>query len=147
MRNSVVIFLVLMGILFSFPQWLDAQWVQTGGPASGFIKAFVVSGTNLFVCNYRGIFLSTDNGKSWAEVNFGLPSVSCFAVSGTNLFAGTNKGVFLSTDNGQNWNTINSGLPEKTWVRWLAASGTNLFASASGGVWRLSLSDLSNKKR
>jgi len=38
-----------------------------------------------------GVFLSTNNGTSWTQVNTGLPSTSVrsLAVSGANLFAGT----------------------------------------------------------
>nr|NQU90120.1 T9SS type A sorting domain-containing protein [Bacteroidota bacterium] len=52
----------------------------------------VVSGTNLFAgTSYDGVFLSTDNGDNWIEVNSGLTTtdVNAMAVSGTNLIAGT----------------------------------------------------------
>ena len=115
---------------------LLAQWVQTNGPFAGDVKCFAVSGTNLFAGTYSdGIFLSTNNGTSWTEVNSGLTNISVYAlaVSGTNLFAGTDgDGVFLSTNNGSNW--INSDLTS-TYVRALAVSGTNLFAGSWGGVF------------
>ena len=68
-----------------------AQWVQTNGPYGGMIISFAVSGTNLFAGTGGGVFLSTNNGTSWTEVNNGLTNTHVYtlAVSGTNLFAGT----------------------------------------------------------
>lgn len=152
MRSRVVIFLVGMGILLSFPKWSEAQWKQTSGLGGGQINAFAVSGTNLFSGTAHGVFLSTNNGKSWTAVNSGLPewpNVQCLAVSGTNIFAGTDEsGVFLSTNNGKSWTAVNSGLPEKTGVRCLTVSGSYLFVGTDGrGVWRLPLSDVSIETR
>ncbi|MDQ3011765.1 MAG: hypothetical protein M3X11_13785, partial [Acidobacteriota bacterium] len=43
------------------------QWVQTNGPYGGDIRALLVNGTNLFAgTNGGGVFLSTNNGQSWA---------------------------------------------------------------------------------
>jgi len=56
------------------------------------VNDIVVSGTNLFAgTSYDGVFLSTDNGDNWIEVNSGLTTtdVNAMAVSGTNLIAGT----------------------------------------------------------
>jgi hypothetical protein len=103
-----------------------------------YVRALAVSGTNLFAgTDYVGVFLSTDNGTSWTEVNTGLTNtyVRAFAVSGTNLFAGTDGGgVFLSTNNGTSWTAVNTGLTNTT-VWSLAVSGTNLFAGTYGGVF------------
>ena len=58
------------------------------------ITALAVSGTNLFSGTYQGgIFLSTDNGTNWTEVDSGLTNnyndlVAALVISGTNLFAG-----------------------------------------------------------
>jgi len=70
-----------------------AQWIQTKGPYGGQINSFAVSGSNLFAGTGGGVFLSTNNGKSWTEINDGLTSlyVNGIAVDGENLFAG-NKG-------------------------------------------------------
>ena len=80
------------------------------------------------------MFLSTNNGASWTEVNNGLTntSVNALAVSGTNIFAGTwLGGVFLSMNNGASWTEVNNGLTN-TWVYALAVSGTNIFAGTDG---------------
>jgi len=116
------------------------------------IWALAVSGTSLFAGTYRGgVFLSTNNGKSWTAASSGLPKnteINCLGASGTYLFAGTDEGVFLSTNDGKSWTVVNKGLPENTEVNCLAVSGTNLLAGIDeGGVWRLPLSEVSNKKR
>lgn len=71
--------------------------MQTNGPYGGYVYSLAVSGTNLFAGTYGGgVFLSTNNGTSWTEVNSGLTNtyVWSLAVSGTNLFAGTLGAVF-----------------------------------------------------
>jgi hypothetical protein len=102
------------------------------------VLSLAVSGTNLFAGTWGGgVFLSTDNGTNWTEVNTGLTNtnVRAFVVTSTNLFAGTDGGVFLSTDNGTSWTAVNSGLTNLL-VYSLAISGTNLFAGTIGsGVW------------
>lgn len=110
------------------------------------VRAFVVSGTNLFVgaghtslargTQWGGVSLSTDNGTSWTRADSGLTStdVKSLAVSGTNLFAGTGTGVFLSTNRGASWAQMNSGLAD-TSVTTLGVSGTNLLAGTDGGVF------------
>jgi len=54
-----------------------AQWVQTNGPYGGMINSFAVTGANLFAGTYGGgVFLSTNNGTSWTEVNTGLTAIT-----------------------------------------------------------------------
>jgi hypothetical protein len=70
--------------------------LSTGLPQNSMVTALATSGTNLFAGIYeKGVFLSTNNGITWSEVNTGLsgligyqmPFVYALAVSGTNLFA------------------------------------------------------------
>jgi photosystem II stability/assembly factor-like uncharacterized protein len=119
---------------------IEAHWVQTNGPYAygGNVTAFAISGTNVFAgTEVGGVFLSTNNGTSWARVNTGLTntSVEALALLGMNLFAGTyNGGVFLSTNNGTSWAAVNTGLLNP-FVTALAVSGTNLFAGTWFGVF------------
>jgi hypothetical protein len=91
------------------------------------------------------VFLSTNNGSSWAAVNTGLANTNIWslAVSGTILFAGSaGGGVFLSTNNGSSWAAVNTGLANN-YVDALAVSGTNLFAGTyDGNIWRRALSEM-----
>ncbi|MBK6760511.1 MAG: hypothetical protein IPG73_07370 [Ignavibacteria bacterium] len=92
---------------------------------NSYVQSLAVSSTSLFAgTDGGGVFLSTNNGRSWNPVNTGLPKsgVSSFAVSGTNLFAGTwGGGVFLSTNNGISWTQAITGLTN-TGVTSLAVS-------------------------
>ena len=54
-----------------------------------------MNGSNLFAGTFRGgVFLSTNNGRSWTAINTGLTNldVYAFAVNGSNLFVGTGGG-------------------------------------------------------
>ena len=132
--------LFVVCFLFTCANSLHAQWVRTSGPCGGYVDAFGVSGTNLFAgTGGDGVYLSTNNGTSWTQVNSGLPltpTVTSFAVNGTEIFAGIDgNGVYLSTNNGSSWYQVNFGLTNMA-VRSLAVSGTNLFAGTDGGVYR-----------
>jgi hypothetical protein len=105
-----------------------------------------VSGSTLFTGLLGdGVFLTTNNGTSWTQVNSGLTTtkVRSLAMSGSNLFAGTDSGVFLSTDSGTSWTSVNSGLPANTKVQSLAVSGSTIVAgTGGGGVWRRPFSEM-----
>jgi len=75
-----------------------------------------------------GIFLSTNNGGGWSQVD-SLMEVNTLATTGINVFAGTNgDGVLLSTNNGTTWTQVNTGLSSDTVIAF-AVSGMNLFAA------------------
>ncbi len=134
MREGRPLF-VLLALLLLQSSIMYSQWVQTNGPYGGRIRSFAVNGTNLFAGNDGGVFLSTNSGASWTEVNTGLTSTDVYALalSGTNLFAGTaSGGVFVSTNNGTRWTQVNTGLTN-TNVSSLAVNGSNLFAGTRGG--------------
>ena len=85
---------------------------------------------------YTGVYLSTNNGESWAEVDSGLRRtlVNVLAVKDANIFAGTSRGVFRSTNNGTTWVQMNSGLTD-TSVNAFAVKGTTLFAGTTNGIF------------
>ena len=108
MKKFVIITLLQL-LLFGISN-LHAQWVQTYGPYGGDIWALTINGENIFAGTFDdGIFLSTDNGLNWTEVNNGLDGkeVRSFAISGNKIFAGTRSGLFTSSDNGANWTAVN----------------------------------------
>jgi photosystem II stability/assembly factor-like uncharacterized protein len=135
MKNLVVI--ILLQFLFLYNDVLQAQWVQTNG-AGGYVKCFAINGINIFAgIEGGGVYLSTNNGTNWTQVNNGLTygNVISLAISDTDIFAGTNDGVFLSTNNGTDWTHINglSGID----IYSLAVSGNYLYA---GGYQQIFLS-------
>ena len=132
---------------------------NTGLPQSASLSSILIvpssagaAGVNIFVATRksaepgRGVFLSTNYGASWNEVNTGLLEleVSCLAAIGTDIFAGTDHGVYRTTNNGTNWSAVNNGilnrfLPGTTQsddITALTSSGTYLFAGAvDGGIF------------
>ena len=136
MKNIFTLFFFVF-CLIATTNPLQAQWIQTNCPYGSSVSCFTVSGTNIFagINNGGGVFLSTNNGTSWTNVNNGLTdtSVRALAISGTNLFAGTASGVFLSTNNGTRWSAVNSGLTGT--VNAFAIYSTNLFAATYDGVF------------
>ena len=113
-----------------------------------FIVSFAVSDNNIFAATggYGGVFLSTNNGTNWIEVNSGFPnptSVSSLAASGGNILAvHYTDGIFLSTNNGNKWTAVDAGLTNIE-VTSLSVSGNTIYAGTNGsGVWRRPLSEM-----
>ena len=138
----------MFSIFFLFFNPVSAQWQQTIGVSNKNIKAFQVSGTNLFAGAYDGdVFLSTNNGSNWNAVNTDLTNkvVTAMTIQGTNLFVGTDGGgVFLSTNNGTNWTGINTGLSNKRLHAMIIHGGTIFAGTAGGGIWKRSLSQITS---
>jgi len=93
-----------------------------------------------------GVYLTTDNGKSWTQIDNGLNCLYILALaacpdssSTTNLFAATTEGVYRSTDDGNSWNAASVGLTSPyvhdLVVNPIGAGKTNLFAGTDSGVF------------
>ena len=143
MNRAILNLSLLFGIIvFPFSESYSQQWQQVNGYSGPSVYAFAAipqgsGGTNIFAGTAdSGVYLSTDNGKSWAPVNSGLGSteVSALAVSGTNIYAGTWGGIFLSTNNGTDWTSVYS-VPASDDVGAIAVSGANIFAGTNGGIF------------
>jgi hypothetical protein len=94
------------------------------------------------------VYLSTNNGTSWAASGTGLPSATVKSMHfvGSNLFAVAD-GVYLSTNNGTSWTSINTGLTSLGTLS-LTASNSTVFTGTSGsGVWSRSLSEICKPAR
>lgn len=121
-----------------------ANWTQVNRMNQW--SSLAVSGNNLYAAlathsGSDGVYLSTDNGRSFVGFKNGLPPVwvRFLLISGTNLYAGCNpldannlttETLFLTTttDNGANWKPISIGFPSKGGVLALAVKGSTLFA-------------------
>jgi photosystem II stability/assembly factor-like uncharacterized protein len=111
--------------------------IENGLPGFSGIMSLAQIGTHLFAGTYigRGVYVSTNSGGNWSQVNAGLPNkpVLSLAGIGANVYAGTDgAGVFLSTNEGMSWTSV--GLANDT-VYTLLASGASLFAGTGGGVF------------
>ena len=118
---------------------LNAQWVQTNGPyGNGIIRCFAVSGNNIFGGSYSlGVFLSTNNGDTWAPTSLNNVAVLTMFANGTTIYAGTNFGAYRTTNNGQSWTFINDGLPVYGGqdVYTFALKGSNLYIGTDAGIY------------
>ena len=112
-----------------------AQWVQIERPGNSDLNKIVYSGTNIFAgTENEGVYLSTNDGTSWTQVNNGLTdsTVRALAVYGTNVFAGTaDSGIYRSTNNGTNWTIANNGYTSNH-VIGMAVSNGNILAGGFG---------------
>jgi photosystem II stability/assembly factor-like uncharacterized protein len=134
-RLFLIAIAVIDGIITS-----NAQWIPTSGLDGRAVSSFAVIDSNIFVGTNGGIFLSVDNGISWAAVNSGLTmtNVSSLVLTSAGLLAGTRGGgVFLSTNRGASWVPMNSGLTDMD-VYTVGSSGLNtMFAGTnSSGLFR-----------
>jgi hypothetical protein len=101
-------------------------WVSKGVTLSG-CYSLAICDSAVIVGSYNGVFVSTNNGTTWAEKNSGLKygyggqlytyEVGSLAVNGANLFAGADDAfgvvdgaVFLSTNTGASWKQVNVGM-------------------------------------
>jgi len=130
-------FLFITFLLLVFRGSSYSQWVQTNGPYGGFINSLAVNSQGyIFAGTYSGIYLSTNNGEKWTQVNKGLKNtnITSLATSGRIILAGTRDGAYLSTNNGESWTQVDKGM-KNAWVHYLAVSGKNIYAGTSGGVY------------
>lgn len=99
--------------------------------------------TEVFAGNSYGIFVTTDFGGRWDEVDSTLrgpngTEVLCLASYGSRLFAGLNDGLYVSINNGESWTAtgllgegINAVAQTDSTI--LAASARKVFYSTDGG--------------
>jgi hypothetical protein len=133
MKAKILFFVSLFFILnLSFTvEHCEAQWQQCDGIYGGYILSLAISGNNIFAgSDYNGLFLSTNNGKSWTQTALKDKKVYSLAISGNNIFAGCeyNQGVYLSTNNGNSWTQTGLNVHD---VYSLAISGNNIVAGCS----------------
>lgn len=134
----IFIFLSSFSIVF-------AQWSQTNGPNSNvtYVKTLAVSGSYIYVGTATnstsiGIYMSTNNGSNWIEINNGLTDlrVNQIITNGSIVYAVTTTKIFVSTDNGTNWTSISNSIPASYHFYSLYIFGTNLIIGADqGGVF------------
>lgn len=124
----------------------QAQWINCNGPYGGSIFALEKNQDLVIAATYNGIFVSTNNGQSWTQRNFGMPQipVTSLLVKGSTILAGTETqlgvgGIYKSTDNAISWAPANNGLMVSGISRIfsIVSSDSALYASAYGkGVYK-----------
>lgn len=132
-KNFLFLFLALIVL---FTDYIQAQWTSTESPPS-LVNCITVSGTKIFAGDENtGVYLSTNNGDNWTQLNNGLQNteINTLFISGTDLFAGTDEGAYLSMDDGENWSEIFAGIPN-TNILAFAVLGSNLFVGTGEGIF------------
>jgi len=94
----------------------------------------------------RGIFKSTNGGRTWKDVSGGRPFtdslIHCINIAPSNpktLYVGAHDGVFKSDNGGGSWEKINTGLPPYPDVNTTAISPRDsqiVYAGANDGVYK-----------
>ncbi len=124
-----------MMIAILMVNFVNAQWVKSNNPISGYVTCIVTNNSYIFTGTNSGIYRSSNNGISWDTVNSGLTNkgILSIASNGNMIFAGTSSGVFLSTNNGNNWVTKNTGLTDSIYgITSIALKGDTIFAGTNG---------------
>lgn len=97
------------------------------------IDNLAVSGSDLLVAARDSIFISTDNGDTWADISIDLVigsnnSNSALEVNGVNIFAAYFGGIYRSINKGKKWQKIGLDIPP---VSSFAFTGSNIFAGTT----------------
>lgn len=119
------------------------QWRQLTQFDEGSVLSLFASGGRVYAGTaFRGVFVSTDNGKTWNEANTGMGNraIRMFVSFGGAIFAGGVGGVFQTTNGGQSWALL--GLRDYPVTDFavfgnvlVAATTRGLFRSIDGIVW------------
>jgi photosystem II stability/assembly factor-like uncharacterized protein len=114
---------------------------------NGIISGIVCSGNTILVGAYsRGVVRSSDNGRTWTELNNELTNgfINCLACNGGYFFAGTgdNK-IYCSRDNGDTWTQVFDGVndlgllgPALNGIFCFTFSNGTIFAGTNIGIIR-----------
>jgi len=121
-----------------------AQWVSNGPygtPGSSVIYSMLVNDSGVFAGTHTGLFITTNNGGTWALTNLDSTApVFSLVASGATIYAGAGSDIVSSPDNGLTWSVLDTGITQG--IGALAISGSNIFAgtrnagilmSANGG--------------
>ena len=147
LRNSIVFAGVTYGndgvyrSIDSCKSWLEVM----NGVTDNNVLLLAINGSNLYLgTGSKGLFLSTNNGDDWTNLNNGLTGdVWSIAFKNSNIFASTGHGVYLSTNDGADWTNVSDGLTN-LFALSLIIHNNYLFVGCgnNGWVWRRPLSEM-----
>lgn len=145
--HTAIICLCTMGSFQSWSQWKKISNGRGSEKAIGSqIWSIIVTnnGTLLAGDVDRGIFISVNNGISWAAASQGLTNgkVNSFCLNGTYIFVATNSagGVFRSSDDGKTWSKASNGLSQFAIID-LEVIASKIFALSNQGTIYFSNND------
>lgn len=105
------------------------------------VASLFVEGSKLYAGAYGAqVYLSYDNGMSWADISGNLPGSAQsgigIAAVDTSLVVVDDGGVFLSTNDGSSWANIQGNLPTTGIYSFDEANGYVFVQLNDGSVWR-----------
>jgi hypothetical protein len=123
-----------------------SQWVRISNIGGGTVNCFTARDTTIYVGTTGGLFISTNNGTSWATSSSNQ-AINSLLVSGNNIIVGSvARGMSLvSTDNATTWNLCNTGSVSICFISFLSNGGTLLGGSDGSGIFRSTDNGLSWK--
>ncbi len=144
MKKLSISILILLASLGYGYQDSYAQWEQLNAPADsrGFMRhitSLAISDSNLFAGAFEdGMYVSSNNGVDWAEINNGLPIkyIKHIVLIGNTLFVAKSESagvIYKSTNNGGDWTQVDT-IQDAT-INTIMTVGTQLFAGTNRGVY------------
>lgn len=90
-------------------------------PGGSFDFIFIDKDDNIYtapnsIIQPKGIYLSTNNGKDWTNINNGFTKTAVYGFTRTSdnvLFAGSEGGIYRSTDKGLSWLNISNNFTDR----------------------------------
>jgi photosystem II stability/assembly factor-like uncharacterized protein len=124
-----------------------ANWsLMTAGIPTSTIFALSSIGNTIFAGTRGGMYISQNNGTTWAlSPIVGAVYITDFASSGNNMYAVINySDLYLSTDLGLSWHLVSASLPiPPNDMNSVGVSGTNVFVGTKAhGLWSSPISSL-----
>lgn len=120
--------------------WSDSNITWPAGDSIQDVNCFAAIKNEIFAgTDYHGVVSSTDNGRTWTEIDSALSKIgpiTRLTTDGYTMYLGTNSSRFYeSTDYGKNWTSINSGLTNISETD-LTTTGGRAYASIwSSGIF------------
>ncbi len=99
------------------------------------VNSFACIGLNAFAGTSTGVWRSTDEGISWAQVSnasLSTPAVAALRAVADILYAGTASGIFVSGDLGVNWTLLAGSPAVLTYSSWAAEQSRFALINTSG---------------
>lgn len=137
--KAKILFLLLF--LFFFTSIVIAsQWQQLPGPFGGSVKNMAIANGVVLVNTVNnqaanGIWRSSNNGGTWADVNATLPSldVQSLLAIGNTFYAAVDSQVYVSSNGGVSW-TLFANFPLGTVAYKLGKLNNDIFVALYYGV-------------
>ncbi len=118
--------------------------LNTGLNSDEDVKSLLkLDNNSILLGSENGIFLSTNDGKSWVNKKNDIGNVYKIIKRTNKVYLASDSGVFISSDNGENWTESNSGFEELSQVISIAANNTSLFAVVKEkGIFQSALEEI-----